>query len=184
MLLEEITENVDIKKNSAEKVRKKRTVTYYALKFFVKIAFTVLAVWLLCTYVIGVFVNHAHSAYPMIKDGDLCITYRLGKLSQGDAVVYTTDGMVRYGRLIAMEGDVVDVSNDCVTVNGYLLYEDTIYPTTSEDSFIEYPYTVPDGCVFLLNDFRSDTLDSRTYGGIPLDNTNGKIVFLIRKRGI
>lgn len=120
----------------------------------------------------------------MIKDGDLCITYRLGELNQGDAVVYTIDGAVKYGRIIALEGDVVDIQNDCVTVNGYGLYEDVVYPTISEGSSIEYPYTVPEKCVFMLNDFRSDMADSRTYGGIPTADTKGKIIFLMRKRGI
>lgn len=184
MLLEEISENTDQKSDPTVKVRKKRTATYYALKLLAKLAVTALAVWILCTYVIGVFVNHSHSAYPMIKDGDLCITYRLGELKQGDEVVYTLDGAVRYGRITAMEGDVVDIKSDYITVNGYGVYEDIVYPTTSEGSSIEYPYIVPEGCVFLLNDFRSDISDSRTYGGIPIANTKGKIIFLMRKRGI
>ena len=184
MLLEEKNENTDQKGSPAVKVRKKRTATYYAVKFLAKLAVTALAVWILCTYVIGIYVNHSHSAYPMIKDGDLCITYRLGELQQGDEVVYSFDGTVRYGRITALEGDVVDIKNDCITVNGYGVYEDIVYPTTSEGSSIEYPYTVPEGCVFLLNDFRSDISDSRTYGGIPIADTKGKRIFLIRKRGI
>lgn len=71
-----------------------------------KLALTALAICVLCTYVIGIFVNHSNSAYPMIKDGDLCITFRLGELKQGDEIVYTHEGTIRYGRIIASEGDV------------------------------------------------------------------------------
>lgn len=184
MLLEEKNENTDQKESPAVKVQKKRTATYYALKFFAKLTFTALALWILCTYIIGVFVNHSNSSYPMIKDGDLCITYRLGKLNQGDEVVYTFNSAVRYGRIVAFEGDVVDIKNDYITVNGYGVYEDMVYPTTSEGSSVEYPYKVPENCVFLLNDFRSDISDSRTYGGIPIADTKGKVIFLLRKRGI
>lgn len=120
----------------------------------------------------------------MIKDGDLCITFRLGELKQGDEIVYTHEGTIRYGRIIASEGDVVEIKDDYVTVNGYGILENAVYPNTNQGSSITYPYTVPEDCVFVLNDFRSEVSDSSNYGGIPMDDTKGKVVFLIRRRGI
>ena len=167
-----------------QKPKKKHSAAYYAATFFAKIACTVLFVWLLFTFVAGVFICHDNSSFPMIKDGDLCITYRLGKLKQGDEVVYKRDGKVCFGRIVASEGDVVGVYDDYVSVNGYRVYEDTVYPTTAENAKITFPYTIPDNCVFVLNDFRSDITDSRSYGGIPLDDVKGKVVFVLRRRGI
>ena len=114
-----------------QKPKKKHSAAYYAATFFAKIACTVLFVWLLFTFVAGVFICHDNSSFPMIKDGDLCITYRLGKLKQGDEVVYKRDGKVCFGRIVASEGDVVGVYDDYVSVNGYRVYEDTVYPTTA-----------------------------------------------------
>ena len=57
--------------------KKKRTATSYAISFFLKIAVTILVVWALLTWVVRIDVCHDNSAYPMIKDGDFCLTYRL-----------------------------------------------------------------------------------------------------------
>ena len=88
------------------------------------------------------------------------------------------------GRVIAAEGDSVDILSDYVTVNGYGIFEDTLYPTTSEGASITFPYTVSENCVFVLNDYRSDISDSRTFGAIRLDDVQGKVVFVMRRRGI
>lgn len=182
--MEKLNDNINTNDEVPKLVKKKRTTKSYAFELLIKLLLTVLVAWILCTYVMGIFVNHSNSAYPMIKDGDLCITYRLQELTQGDEIVYELDGITRYGRIIAFEGDVVEINDDYITVNGYGIFEDAVYPTTSEGSSITYPYTVPPDCVFVLNDFRSDISDSRTYGGIPLDDTKGKVIFLIRRRGI
>lgn len=180
--MEEINKNAESK--SSEPKKKRRTAKDYVIEFFVRIAVVVLVVWLICTFVVGVYVNHSNSAYPMLKDGDLCITYRLAKLAQGDEIAYESGDTIKFGRIIAFEGDSVDIKDDYIMVNGYGIFEDTVYQTTSDGSTIEYPYTVPDGCVFVLNDFRSDVSDSRTYGGIPLTDSKGKVIFIMRRRGI
>lgn len=172
------------KKGTRKKKKKKKTAAAFAVEFFIKVIITVVAVWILCTYVGGVYVNHGNSSYPMIKDGDLCITYRMGDYREGEEIAYEYEKQIRFGRIAAMAGDVVEISNDFITVNGYNLLEDVVYPTTSEGSQITYPYTVPENCVFVLNDYRSDVSDSRSYGAIPLEDTNGKVVFVMRRRGI
>ncbi|MBQ5331107.1 MAG: signal peptidase I [Oscillospiraceae bacterium] len=164
--------------------KKKRSALWYAVSFFAKIGLTVIAVWALLRFVGGVFMCHDNSAFPMIKDGDLVITYRLDPIRQGDVVVYRHGGTVHFGRVCAVAGDKVELGGSIVTVNGYGLYEDTVYPTSAEGAEISFPYTVPDGCVFVLNDYRSDLSDSRSYGGIPLEDTEGKAIFIVRRRGI
>jgi signal peptidase I len=78
----------------------------------------------------------------------------------------------------------VDIKDDCITVNGYGIFEETVYSTTAEGSSVTYPYTVPDNSVFVLNDFRSDPEDSRTYGAIPRSDVEGEVIFILRRRGI
>lgn len=166
------------------KKKKKRSAASYALSLFVKIGLTAAVVWVLLTYVGGVYMCHDNKAYPMIKDGDLVITYRLDELRQGDVIAYRHDETVRFGRIVALQGDTVDISGEYVSVNGYGIYEDTVYPTTAEGSSVAYPYTVPPDHVFVLNDYRSDISDSRTYGAIPMEDSFGKAVFVMRRRGI
>ena len=168
-----------------EKPKKRRhSAKYYAAVFFAKLAVTALICWALLTYVAGIYICHSNSSFPMIKDGDFCLTYRLGELKQGVAVVYKRNGKTCFGRVIAGSGDQVEILSDYITVNNYGIYENTVYPTSPEGSKITYPYTVPENCVFVLNDFRNDLNDSRTFGGVPLDDVQGKIVFIMRRRGL
>lgn len=166
------------------KVRKKRTAKYYALTFFVKVGITALAAAGILTFVGGVHICHDNNAYPSIRDGDLYVTYRLAAPEQGKLIVYQKDGNKKIGRVIAKGGDSVEIFNDYITVNDYGISDNAVYPTSPEGSAVSYPYIVPDDCVFVLNDHRSDISDSRTYGGIPLDDVEGSVVFVMRMRGI
>ena len=171
-------------KDKPKKKKKKLTARQYALRLAIKIGITLLVITLLLVFVFGVYVNHSNSSYPMIKDGDLCLTYKLGSLKQGDVVAFEMNGETKFARVIALEGDSVEIQNDYVAVNGIGIFEQTVYSTSAEGSKISYPYKVPSGTVFVLNDFRSDTSDSRTLGGIPLSDCKGKVIFVMRRRGI
>ncbi|MBR6896883.1 MAG: signal peptidase I [Lachnospiraceae bacterium] len=173
-----------IPESPPKKKKKKRTAWYYALSFFIKLGLTALAVFLILQYVAAFHVCHTNIAYPSIRDGDLCLVYRLADYRQGTMVVYKHDGEARYGRVIAFGGDKVNITNDFISVNGYGISENVVYPTPTEGSAISFPYSVPDNCVFVLNDYRSDISDSRTYGGIPQTDVEGAVVFTMRMRGI
>ncbi|MBR5974865.1 MAG: signal peptidase I [Clostridiales bacterium] len=166
------------------KKRKKKTAKDFAIEFLIKIVITVAAVIILCVFVVGIHVNHGNSSYPMIKDGDLVITYKLGKAQAGEEIAYRRDGKIKFGRIVAKAGDVVEITDSYLTVNGYGVLEDVVYPTTADGAVISFPYIVPEGSVFVLNDFRSDVGDSRTYGAIPLSDVEGEVVLVLRRRGI
>ena len=163
--------------------KKKKSTLAFVIEFFVKIAVTAAVVAFLVIYVAGIYVNHSNSGYPMIKDGDLVITLKRATIVRDDEIAYKQDDEIRFGRVVAMPGDVVDISEESLTVNGYGVYENAVYPTTAEGATIEFPYTVPEDTVFVLNDYRSDPTDSRIYGGIPKANTKGKLFLLLRRRG-
>lgn len=177
-------EIVNETKKMSIKPKKKRTAKRYAISFSIKVAITVLILWATFTFVVGVFICHTNSAYPTIRDGEFCLTYRLAALKQGTMIVYRQNGEVKFGRVIAFGGDKVEIFNDFISVNDYGIYENVVYPTSSEGSAISYPYQVPNNCVFVLNDHRCEFSDSRTYGGIPLADVEGVVVFTMRMRGI
>lgn len=166
------------------KPKKKRTAKSYAISFFIKIFVTALVLTVVFRFIAGIHICHTNSAYPTIRDGEFCLIYRLADLKQGTMIVYHRDGEVRFGRVIAFSGDNVNIFNDFISVNDYDISENAVYPTSPEGSVISYPYQVPENCVFVLNDFRSDISDSRTYGGIPLEDVEGAVVFTMRMRGI
>lgn len=178
------TEETTTEEEKTTSKKKKRTAKQYAIRFFIRIGAAALVITLTLVFVLGVYVNHSNSSYPMIKDGDLCLTFRLSKLKQGDVTAFRSGDETRFARVIAVEDDTVEIKNGQVIVNGIGLYEDTVYSTSAEGSAINYPYTVPKDTVFLLNDLRSDTSDSRKLGGIPLSDCKGKVIFVMRRRGI
>ena len=170
--------------DSQMKPKKKRTAKSYAISFFIKVFVTLIVLTVVFRFIAGIHICHTNCAYPTIRDGEFCLTYRLAELKQGTMIVYRHDGEVKFGRVIALGRDKVSIFNDFISVNDYGISENAVYPTSPDGSAISYPYQVPENCVFVLNDFRSDLSDSRTCGGIPLEDVEGAVVFTMRMRGI
>ncbi|MBO4235778.1 MAG: signal peptidase I [Firmicutes bacterium] len=179
------------KKSKKEKKPKKQLTekqkTVRALRrLLTKIAVIAIAAVILLTIVGGVAVSHDNNMFPAVGDGDLLITYKLGGYYNGDIVVYEVDGVKRIGRVVGIPGDTIDIKDDegYYTINGTMPYE-TIYFATrkSKDSTIRFPYQVQEGEVFIFNDMRDDTYDSRILGAIETGELQGKVVLLIRRRG-
>ena len=90
--------------------------------------------------------------------------------------------MVR--RVVAVEGDTVDITEDGLEVNGYLQQENLIYEKTRRyEEGIDFPVTLKANEVFVLGDARENATDSRVYGVVNIEETKGKVMLIIRKRG-
>ena len=123
--------------------------------------------------------------FPALKDGDLAIIYRLqGKFSRGDIVAYEVDGVRHFGRIVAQAGDEVIISESgTLLVNGQLESGEILFPTDSPDGEL-FNCKVEPGCIFVLGDYRTQTEDSRDFGPIPLSDVEGKLITLLRRRGL
>lgn len=165
--------------------KKKKTTKQLVIGLLIKIAVIVLVVWGVFTFVLGITIHYGNNMHPMVRDGDLVITLRLQKPYINAAVMYGHDGRTTVGRVIAMEGSVVDIAeNGGITVNGNTPTEEVFYPTyPANGSEIQYPYTVPQGKVFILNDFREDTNDSRSFGAVDTGELKGTLLLTMRRRG-
>lgn len=156
----------------------------YFKKFLLKVLIYAGVLIVLFGFVFGLRVAYSSSMYPSIKDGDLVIVYRLGPINPDDPVLYkSADGTEKIGRIKAIADSTVDISDKGeVSINGGKITENVFYAT--EPGSLTYPYTVPDGSYFVLNDNRQDTDDSREHGAIAKKDIVGKVVFVIRRRGI
>lgn len=123
--------------------------------------------------------------FPSLKDGDLVITYRLQEEYQPDDVVsYRMGGGRYYGRIVAFGNDVVTLDDSgTLRVNGTVQNGEIMYLTYPKEG-MEYPYRVPENCVFVLGDYRTTTQDSRDFGAIPMDQVEGKVITIMRRRGL
>ena len=165
--------------------KKEKTTGQMLLSLLIKIAVIVLIVWGLFSFVLGITIHYGNNMHPMVRDGDLVISLRLQKPYINAAVMYKHDGKTTVGRVVAMEGSVVDIAgNGDFTVNGNVPPEEVFYPTyPAGGSEIQYPYTVPQGKVFILNDFREDTNDSRSFGAVDMGDLKGNLLLTMRRRG-
>lgn len=159
-----------------------RKINKYYLAVLIKIGVFALVLFITFGVILNLHIYHSTNMYPSVRDGDLMVTLRLNKHFNNDDVVMYDGNKV--GRIVAQPGDVIEINDDGVLkINNYIPAETVPYKTSKAEKGITYPYTVPEGEVFILNDFRSDTSDSREYEAIDKSKINGKLIFLIRRRG-
>lgn len=173
------------KKTQPKQPKKKKTTAQLLIGFLIKLAVIALAVWLLFTFILGIVIHYGNNMHPAISDGDLVITLRVQRPYLDAAVMYEHDGKSCIGRVVGMPGDEIDISdNGALTVNGIAPAEEVFYPTyRCETSDIAYPYTLGEDQVFILNDFRTNTNDSRSFGAVDMKDVKGPVLIMLRRRG-
>lgn len=108
--------------------------------------------------------------------------YRWGleNIQRGDMVVFwfPLDPSKSYiKRIIGLPGDVVEIRNGAVYVNGKALHEDYV-PAEYRDRQTLPPVVVDPGRYYVLGDHRSSSNDSRAWGTVERRFIYGKAVFV------
>lgn len=136
------------------------------------------------TQIFFITVANGTDMYPAILDGDIVLGYRLDKnYVKDNVVICTVNGQQVIGRVVAKGGDSVNITKDgTLYVNGTEQTGEIAFPTTPGKQ--SYPYTVPEGTVYLLGDYRTQTTDSRDFGPVQQKNIKAKVVNIFRRRGI
>ena len=122
------------------------------------------------------------SMLPTLLDEDrLLVTRGYEAAVRGDIVVFEPPAQPMIGddtlikRVIARGGDRIELKNGLVYVNG--VPEPTSYDVIQEDPRANLAvYSVPEGYVFLMGDNRPASLDSRSFGPVPLSSVRGKAI--------
>jgi signal peptidase I, bacterial type len=151
-----------------------------------KITAIVAAVVLLFTFIFGVMRVTDIAMKPTVQDGDLVIFYRLDKeYVASDPVVLSYEGEKQIRRVVAVAGDTVDITEGGLVINGSLVQElDIREETLRFEDGISFPITIEEGQVFVLGDGRNDSVDSRLYGAVDINDTLGKVMTILRRRNI
>lgn len=79
-------------------------------------------------------------------------------------------------RVIAKEGDHVKIEGGMIVVNGEAIVEDYLEQGTYTKASNLTDFIVPENTLFLVGDNRKNSTDSRSFGCIPLEKMEGKIV--------
>lgn len=109
------------------------------------------------------------------------VEFLFRKPQWGDIVVIRDpeDGGLSIKRVVAVEGQSVELVGGGVYVNGLKLPESYLRPGTRTFSYRKYDHEKFDcgsGQYFLLGDNRGESADSRVYGPVPRQNILGVVV--------
>ena len=160
----------------------------------VTLAIVVVLVVLIRTFLGEPFAVPTGSMLETIQLGDRVfgekVSYRLRDPWPGEVVTFrdpdpAKDGVTLIKRVIATAGQEVDLRDGIVYVDGRPLDEpytlgkpsepiDSHAANLSED--ITYPYVVPEGCIWVMGDNRTNSLDSRYFGAVPVDDVTSRAV--------
>lgn len=158
------------------------------MEWVMLIGFAVIGSVLIRSFIVDVYIIPTESMTTTILPRDRVfgekITYKFSSPKRGDVVTFIdpVGGKLTYiKRCIAVAGDTVNLINGAVYVNGehqeepYTLGRPT-YPLIPVDGGepIEFPYTVPEGTVWMMGDNRTNSNDSRYFGPVPLENVVAK----------
>lgn len=156
-----------------------------AIEWVLIVVIALAATFLIRTFVIEPFVVPTGSMESTIEIGDQIlaqkVTVELGQpVKAGDIVVFhnpdaSSEHDVLVKRVIATAGQTVDLQDGRVLVDGQALDESytrgASYPLGVQAPGVEvsYPYTVPEGCVWMMGDNRENSADSRYFGPVSQD---------------
>ncbi|MBR4948125.1 MAG: signal peptidase I [Clostridiales bacterium] len=147
----------------------------------------IVLVWLMLGVVFGIMKAPSNDMSPRVDYGDLLLYYRWdNKIDINEVVVINKNDTIYIGRVIAVGGDTVEITDDAVLkVNGNTINEPKIYYTTPRyEGCEEFPQTVPEGEYFILVDRREGGEDSRYYGTVTRKEIKGSVVTIIRRNNL
>ncbi len=156
-----------------------------ALDWILHIGIAVVIGLLIVTFVAQRTLVHDISMQPTLVEGDNLIvekvSAKLGGLHRGDIIVFRVPEENRQliKRLIAVEGDKVEIKNGKVYVNDKEQDESYLKNADTEPgSFPEYSsLIVKKGYVYVLGDNRPNSKDSRMLGPVETSMISGRAIF-------
>jgi signal peptidase I len=148
------------------------------------IAGSVLTALFIMVFLFQTYKVEGKSMEPNLHEGQRLIvdklTYRFRPPKPGEVVVIRPKDPTKkfVKRVIATEGQNLQITNGNLRINGLTVYEPYILEKMDDD----YEWTViPQGTVFVMGDNRNRSMDSRdqrNVGFVPLEDVVGKAVLI------
>lgn len=172
------------RKTTTDSTPKEKHMSFLSL--VITIVAVLVCVWFLRSFVIEPYEIPSGSMEDTIEIQDRVFSEKISLATQGvtPGQIYTfTDphnsDRTLIKRCIAVGGQTVDIHDGNLYIDGVL--QDEPYtegkPTTELQTLpgvhISYPYTVPDGYMWMMGDNRTNSADSRYFGAVPVSSATG-----------
>ena len=168
--------------------RLRRLADYEDVKsFFGKLIMMAVMLYIMFGVLFGITPMKNNDMSPRISSGDVLLYYRLeNKLRAQDVVVFETDGRQYVGRIVAVGGDSVEITeNSTLRVNGSTIVEtDIFYSTPRYGDEVSYPLELEENQFFILCDYRDGARDSRYFGAVEMSEMKGKVLAVTRRSSL
>lgn len=156
--------------------------------FLLMVVGVLVVVWLLHTFVFQPYRIPSGSMENTIMTDDMVlaekVSYQFSDPEPGEIVVFDDvdiPGRHLIKRCIAVGGQTVELIDGKVVVDGVALSEPYTNGRPSNplnSKVVTYPYTVPEGYIWVMGDNRTNSQDSRYFGAISLDSVIGRGMFV------
>ena len=160
----------------AERIRLQRREI---ARWLAELAVVLLAALLVRAYVFSLTTVQGPSMMDTLQSGQVVAVdktyFHLHEPQRGMVVICRYPGSRDYfvKRIAALAGDTIEITGGVTYVNGQAMEEDYVsYPCCDDFG----PYTVEEGCVFVLGDNRANSHDSRSEGALSCDMIVGRVV--------
>lgn len=165
-------------------MKKEKKVKSEILEWIIMLATAVVLAFLIKTFILSVTLVQGPSMEPTLRTGDKLLVNRVGfmvdDLEYGNIIEFHSpeDENVDFiKRVIAVEGDTVEIIDSKVYVNGKQLTEEYTSTNGETEFFTDSYWEIKKGEVFVLGDNRPNSNDSRSFGPINKDSIVGRAFF-------
>lgn len=145
------------------------------------LAYALVMALIIRTFIVQAFWIPSGSMVPTLEPGDRVLVckfwYRFFEPKRGQIVVFrfpydTSKDFIK--RVVGLPGDVVEISDGVVFLNGKRLDEPYVF---HRDRYQMSPVRVPEGSYFVMGDNRPNSQDSRFWGFVPKNLILGPAFF-------
>lgn len=170
-----------------EKRRKRQKLKFKRRKALAKKAAILLSLglflfFIIDRYLVSIVLVEGSSMNDTLYDGDRILISKLdkssGAIKRGDIIMFRgKDNRDYIKRVVALAGDLVEIRDGKVFLNGILLNEDYLHGDYTR-TYRTNSWYIEENCVFVLGDNRdeNESKDSRIFGSVNMDSIIGKMI--------
>lgn len=119
---------------------------------------------------------------PTLRNDELILCVKSNTFDRGNIVAFYYNNKILLKRVVALPGETIDFTEDgTVLINGEKFDEPYVKELAIGESDVQFPFTVPEGRLFLMGDNRGISIDSRTttIGAVSTELIIGKVKMVV-----